>query len=603
MYRALYRQFRPQTFDQVVGQSHIVDTIKNQIINKNIGHGYLFSGTRGTGKTSTAKILSRAVNCLDLQDGNPCNKCENCLSILDGTSIDVIEMDAASNRGVNDIRELRDKIEYPPSKGKKKVYIIDEVHMLTTEAFNALLKTLEEPPAHILFILATTEPERLPDTILSRLQRYDFKRITTDEIVNSLRNISDDLDIQVEEEALWLIGKTADGSMRDALSIMDTGISFSQDKLTYEEVADLLGAVNKDVIFKFVEDILREDANSALLIIDDMLKEGRDVNQFIIDIIDHYRDLMIVKSGADISKLVQVNQETLLEYQTQAEKLDLDYIVNVLDELTKIDEDLRYSTNPRILLEMAIIRAINIENISLKKRVEKLEKALESGIDLEIKSHNKTDRKLNETAPENKLEKDSDTGDYPFEDFDYEEDEYFDINQLEKTSSRVKTQDIIDTRETENLEAGELKRKENIDNEVLDDNSHTIPDKASEDELVENPSEIKQDQLTLEELKASWADLLENIRLDKPNVHGVFREGDVEGILNEKIQLKYKPDYEFHMNAAKNHIDYIKEKLKEVYNRDLDIDFQIESDDKLGKAELIKKVTDVFGEDKVNIKE
>ncbi len=373
MSKALYRQYRPRVFEDVLGQDHIVDTLKNQIKNNNIGHAYLFSGTRGTGKTSTAKIFSRAVNCLNKQDGSPCNECEICRGILDGSIMDVIEMDAASNRGVNDIRELRDKVAYPPSSASYKVYIIDEVHMLTQEAFNALLKTLEEPPKHLIFILATTEPEKIPQTILSRCQRFDFKRITTGLIIENMKKITGSLDVKVEEDALRVIARNADGGMRDALSLLDQCISFSDGDIKYEDAIEILGIVNLDVVFDIVDSIINKSMEDILLGLDGMMASGRDVHQFIKDIIKHFRDLMVVKTFQDPSRLVEADSYTRERYLDQAGKLRLDYIVKILEVLTDVDIRAKNSTEPRILLEMAMIKIVRAENLSLEERLERLE--------------------------------------------------------------------------------------------------------------------------------------------------------------------------------------------------------------------------------------
>ena len=280
MYQALYRQYRPKTFDELLGQNHVTTILRNQIEKENIGHAYLFSGTRGTGKTSAAKIFSRAVNCLNPIDGNPCNECQNCKGIVDETIMDVIEMDAASHNSVDDIRELKEKIVYSPSRVKYKIYIIDEVHMLSKSAFNALLKTLEEPPKHLIFILATTEPEKLPQTILSRCQRFDFKRITKKDIVLNMKNILKDIDIEIEDDVLNLIARNSDGAMRDALSLLEKCISFSKDKIEYEDAISVLGIVNKNLIFEFIENIKDKNLEKALMSIDGIIQNGK-ANQLI----------------------------------------------------------------------------------------------------------------------------------------------------------------------------------------------------------------------------------------------------------------------------------------------------------------------------------
>src|SRR5690554_3529567 len=291
MYQALYRQYRPKTFDEVLGQEHITTTLKNQIQKGNIGHAYLFSGTKGTGKTSTAKIFSRAVNCLNPVEGNPCNECEICKGILDESIMDIIEMDAASNNSVDDIRELRDKVVYPPSRARYKIYIVDEVHMLSKGAFNALLKTLEEPPKHLIFILATTEMERLPQTILSRCQRFDFKRILNKDIVANMEKICSELNIPVEEKVLRLIARNSDGAMRDALSLLDQCISYKDKELTYEDAIKILGIADNSLLFKMCDSIIYNDMESSIKMVNHIIQEGKDISQFLKDTIHHYRNL------------------------------------------------------------------------------------------------------------------------------------------------------------------------------------------------------------------------------------------------------------------------------------------------------------------------
>ena len=372
MYQALYRKYRPQTFDEVLGQDHITTTLKHQIEKGNIGHAYLFSGTRGTGKTSSAKIFSRAVNCLDLKNGNPCNQCDICKGILDESIMDVIEMDAASNNSVDDIRDLRDKVIYPPSRTKYKVYIIDEVHMLSKGAFNALLKTLEEPPKHLIFILATTEPERLPQTILSRCQRFDFKRITNDHIVQNMKKITQSLNVQVDEKVLRLIARNSDGAMRDAQSLLDQCISFNEEKITYEDATNILGITNEDLLFNMVDDILEKSLEKTLGTIDDIIQNGKDIHQFIKDLIYHFRNLMVVKTSNKPEEIME--SEDIEALLVQSKKMKLEYILSALQILTTADASAKWSTQPRIILEVAMIKLVKLEEeLSLEERIKRLE--------------------------------------------------------------------------------------------------------------------------------------------------------------------------------------------------------------------------------------
>jgi DNA polymerase-3 subunit gamma/tau len=379
MYQALYRQYRPKTFDEVLGQKHITITLKNQIQKENIGHAYLFSGTRGTGKTSTAKIFSRAVNCLNSRDGNPCNECEICKGILDESIMDVIEMDAASNRRIDDIRELRDKVIYPPARTKYKVYIIDEVHMLTPEAFNALLKTLEEPPKHLIFILATTEPEKLPQTILSRCQRFDFKRVTTKDIIENMKNICSTLNIDVEDKVLNLIARNSDGAMRDALSLLDQCVSFGSGEITYSDAISILGIVNTDMILNIVQNIIDKNLENVLQSIDEVIQNGKDIHQFIKDLINHFRNLMIIKTSKNPVDLIDIDEESLNKYLSQSKNISIGFILRGLDILVEADEKAKWSTQPRVILEMASIQLTKLEEeLSLEERVKRLEQGIKT---------------------------------------------------------------------------------------------------------------------------------------------------------------------------------------------------------------------------------
>ncbi len=357
-YVALYRKFRPKTFDQVKGQDHIVRTLKNQIKNNRIGHAYLFTGTRGTGKTSVAKILAKAVNCQDPKDGEPCCECENCIAALQGTFMDIVEIDAASNTGVEDIRRVIEEIQYTPARGKYKVYIIDEVHMLSMNAFNAFLKTLEEPPEYVVFILATTEPHKLPATILSRCQRYDFKRIETDVIADNLAGLLKEEGIEAEENAVRYVARAGDGSMRDALSLLDRCVAFSLgEKITYENVLAILGTVDTEDFSMLYRAVYAGSVVEALKIIEKTIDSGRDLTPFISDFIMYLRNLLILnvggKSGTDILGVSEENLKLLMEDAKGANGEILMRYIRILSELLN---QLRFSSEKQILTEVAMIR-------------------------------------------------------------------------------------------------------------------------------------------------------------------------------------------------------------------------------------------------------
>lgn len=383
-YQALYRKFRPKVFGDVIGQSHITNTLSNQIKALNFGHAYLFTGTRGTGKTSSAKIFSRAVNCLDPNEGNPCNECEVCKGILDESLMDVIEMDAASNNSVDDIREIRENVKYPPSKGKYKVYIIDEVHMLSQGAFNALLKTLEEPPSYVIFILATTEPQKIPNTILSRCQRYDFKRVSNKDLLGRLEYICQEENMAYELTALNIIVELAEGAVRDALSLLDQCMSFATEKIDDSLILESLGLVQDDLLIGLIEAVYNRDGNAALSIIQEIIDNGKDIVQFLKSLIQFMRHIMIIKTSGQATTIIDTTYERLEKMQKLSDELDMNFILRFLEILHGIISETKQSTNKRILLEMGIIKTIQPKYEesyeALIDRITALEKQLKNGV-------------------------------------------------------------------------------------------------------------------------------------------------------------------------------------------------------------------------------
>lgn len=384
-YTALYRKFRPTVFEDVKGQEHIVTTLKNQIRSGRTSHAYLFCGTRGTGKTTIAKIFAKAVNCEHPVDGSPCGECAICRSIAAGTSMNVIEIDAASNNGVDSIRQIVEEVNYSPAEGKYKVYIIDEVHMLSIGAFNALLKTLEEPPAYVIFILATTEVHKIPITILSRCQRYDFRRISIDTIADRLKELTQKEQVQIEEKAVRYIAKVADGSMRDALSLLDQCIAFYfEQELTYDKVLDVLGAVDTGVFSRMLREILKGDAAAALGVLQDIVLQGRELSQFVTDFAWYLRNLLLIKSGDGVEDIIDVSSDNLVRLKEEAELAENDTIMRYIRILSELSGQIRYAAQKRILIEMAIIKlcrpAMETDTASLADRIRQVEEKLEKGI-------------------------------------------------------------------------------------------------------------------------------------------------------------------------------------------------------------------------------
>lgn len=561
MYQALYREYRPRNFHEVLGQKHITITLENQIQNENISHAYLFSGTRGTGKTSTAKIFSRAVNCLNPEEGNPCNECEICKGIINGSIMDIMEMDAASNNSVEDIRDLREKVIYPPSRAKYKVYIIDEVHMLSKSAFNALLKTLEEPPKHLIFILATTEPERLPQTILSRCQRFDFKRVSTNDIIENMKNISEKMGVEVDSKVFGLIARNADGAMRDALSLLDQCLSFGGERLEYEDAINILGITSSDLVLYLTDSLIEKDLEKALGEIDKIIQDGKDITQFIKDIIYHFRNLMIVKTSKNPRDLIEVDEETMEGYLKQTEDISLKFILRSLEILNTAEEKAKWSTQPRIILEMGIIQIVKLdEEFSLEERIKKLE----MGVSPRSQSVKAEEPREMIKQPERKMEKER----------------------------------LIEEPKRENAKKEEVKDIESVKEEKVsykdqEDISHST-----------SPLDISM-------IEKNWDGVTKVIKAQNMRLYALLIEGSPIRYDNGLLTIGYKEPYGFHKEATSSpqNKEFIEKILTEYFKRDISINLVMGEkktnsleDTKKDNDDAIKKVIDFFGENIVEIK-
>ncbi|PNT90965.1 DNA polymerase III subunit gamma/tau [Clostridium thermosuccinogenes] len=381
-YIALYRKWRPLVFDDVVEQEHVVKTLRYSVTTGRIAHAYLFCGTRGTGKTTMAKIFSRAINCLNPQNGDPCNECEICRAVLSDSSLDVVEIDAASNNSVDNVREIRDEVIYAPSQAKYKVYIIDEVHMLSTGAFNALLKTLEEPPAHVVFILATTDPQKLPATILSRCQRFDFRRITVESMMERLDTIARESGVNLQREASRLIARLSDGALRDAISILDQCMSTGSKDISYDDVLSIVGIVNDSFIGDMFDAVSSRDINKVLGLVETLVNSGKDITQFVSDFIMYFRNVLICSISKNPAEVIEAPTEVIRRMQDQSKaytKLELTYIIK---ELSALESSLKWASHPRIMLEVALIKLcelnINVDESNIMDRLSLLENRINS---------------------------------------------------------------------------------------------------------------------------------------------------------------------------------------------------------------------------------
>lgn len=536
MYLALYRKYRSKTFDTVVGQKHVTEILKHQVKNNEISHAYLFSGTRGTGKTSVAKILSRAVNCLNPQDGNPCNECNICKEILKDRLMDVVEMDAASNNGVDDIRELKEKVIYPPGLSKYKVYIIDEVHMLSRGAFNALLKILEEPPSHLIFILATTEPEKIPQTVLSRCQRFNFKRLSVEEIKDNLRYISIQEGKTVEEEVFTLIANNSDGAMRDALSLLDQCFSYDEE-ITYDRAIEILGFTDTEYIFKLCNEIIEKNHIEALKVVDEVFNQGKDLNQFIKDLAFHFRNLLISSEVDNTGNLIY--SKDIERYKEQGKKFGTSYILNAISIINELTSQARYAMDVRLVLEMGIVKLIRINNSQLKSVEE---------VKIEPRKAPVESKKAEERKPQ-----------------------------------EVK----IENRQSEEVKV-EIPIKADIINNVVKD-----------EENFEIDNTEKESNVNIEIVKRDWKEILQAIKGKRRfDISALLHEAVPLNYENRLLNLGYDAKFDFHINVVSKDENktFIENVLKEYYNEDIRVEVSL-IDDSVDKRSAIEKLEGLFGKD------
>ena len=553
MYKALYRKYRPKTFDEICGQEAVTASLKNQVKNNEISHAYIFQGTRGTGKTSAAKILSRAVNCLHPVDGNPCNECENCKQILNESVLDVVEMDAASNNGVDDIRELKEKVIYPPQSLKYKVYIIDEVHMLSKGAFNALLKILEEPPRHLIFILATTEIQKIPATILSRSQKYNFKRISIDEIKENLKRVSELEGKSCDDEVFTLISKSADGAMRDAISVLDQLLTKNKEHINIDDAMEVLGISSSELLFSLSKALVEKNVSQTLFVIDEIYKEGVDFNTLSSQILSHFRDLLLVKTMEEAQKIIYTSH--LSEFQEIAGRVNLEDLLIIIDILKNLSVEIKYADNKRVVFEM---NAIKICNRVLKDDLMLRVKALEDKLsDLSNNNYLKNNSRDNETI----------------------------TNQNDFNNIKSKSKEITNQKENSYEEKPDAKGNESIE-------------KSNQSAIIKNNGEVNENgdtSLSLEKIKSDWQKIVNELKSQKYSGFGGFIEfAELEkfhdGILEIVFQEEYNFYYEYCSDPDRKNI--LPDLLKNIYGRDIDVRIKL-------KKSGIDKLEEIFGKNNI----
>lgn len=555
MYKALYRKYRPKTFDEICGQEAVTTSLKNQVKNGEISHAYIFQGTRGTGKTSAAKILSRAVNCLHPIDGNPCNECENCKAILSESVLDVVEMDAASNNGVDDIRELKEKVIYPPQSLKYKVYIIDEVHMLSKGAFNALLKILEEPPRHLIFILATTEIQKIPATILSRSQKYNFKRISIEEITENLKKITDLEGKSCDEEVFTLIAKSSDGAMRDALSVLDQLITKNRDHIKLEDAMEVLGISSSELLFSLSRALVEKDVAGALYAIDEIYKEGVDFNTLSSQILNHFRDLLLVKTLKDPKKIIYTSH--LSEFQEMAGETDLEDLLIIIDILKNLAVEIKYADNKRVVFEMNAIKICKrLVKDDMALRLKALEDKL-SGLENKGLANN------------------------------FRHEEVFPLDNklgIEKNIDKATNKKEV---------------QKNSDHEILRDGPEDQSiEKSNQSAIIEDNDEVNQVgevTLSLEKINSDWGKIVAELKLQKYAGFGGFLSfAELEKFHDNILEVVFQEGYEFYYNYCSDpeRKNILPDLLKSIYGKDIDVRF------KLQKAGA-DKLEEIFGKNNI----
>ena len=540
-YKVISLKYRPQTFDDVVGQDHITKTIRNAIEKDKIGHAYIFSGPRGTGKTTTARILAKRVNCENPKDGNPCNECSSCKEISEDRSLDVVEIDGASNRGIDDIRSLREQVKYPPTKGKYKVFIIDEFHQITKDAFNALLKTLEEPPSYVLFIFATTELQKVIPTILSRCQRFEFKRIAINELIDRLKYICKEEKIDIDDDSLLLIAKKGDGSMRDAQSILEQAAAFSKDKIDYEMIIDILGIIKEEVYFDLIQSIIMKDINKLLSLINEMIMNGYDIIEFVSGFSNFLRDLYIVKS-TNSTELLEATGNVKDNFKEISKNIEERRIIQMLSIVTDQMNKIKYSLNPRIIIESMFIKLSQLDDIfSISEILD--------GAENEIIP---TKRKTKNVSQQNTVNE-------PEEKYHQETETQKEVSESKNYRSRIL--------------GGKNNKQDDLNLKVGTDDKNDVP----------------RSEVNLSKIKDIWDEIIKSFVKTQPSLSDILGKMDLVKFANNILVLG--TDNTFYLKKVEKNIVPIKKVIDKILNSNISIRVEkVELSDKKKKQIKSKEI-------------
>ena len=518
---SLYRKYRPETFNDLVGQDYVVQTLRNALKNKRIAHAYLFAGPRGTGKTSTAKVFAKALNCEDASSYEPCGVCENCKKISSGKSMDVIEIDAASNRGIDEIRELREKVKFYPSEGTYKVYIIDEVHMLTKGAFNALLKTLEEPPENVIFILATTEPHKVISTILSRCQRFDFSLLSVSNIVKRLKHICKKEEVDYEEDALNLIAHSSNGGMRDAISILDQAISFTNGEITADKLRNMLGKIEKGVLSDYIKYAAENNTSEALELVNSLIEKGKGVSRFVNDLIEHLRQLLLIRECGINNSLIEYPPSRLKLLKGESEILDSSKLLRMLDILTKIEKDIKFSNQPRLTLEMGVVKMTSPEADDsiqgLKTRVAQLE------------------------------------------------------YNLRQNKNNMKSE-VKEKKQSKNVKKTTRKENNAKNTDMTENKNKSTTKKGAENNTESNTVS------NLRDVQNAWPVVLKQVKKEDIKTNAYLKEGKVSKVENNTIFIEFPKNKKFHRNGAEKNEKLVKKIVSRVLSKNCELEFVVKGE-------------------------